>query len=582
MKDVVILGAGMAGLGAAYRLRQEGVSSVLFDKLDYHGGHAASFIHPEGFIFDDGPHISFTQDERIRELFAASVDGEFEAFNARVDNYWQGYWIKHPAQCNLYGLPEDLVVQVMLEFVAAQHAAEPEIRNYADWLYASYGRTFAETFPMCYTRKFHTTAAENLGTDWLGPRLYRPKLEEVFRGAIAATTEDVHYVSHFRYPTRDGFAGYLKGFVSQSDVRLQHEVTAIDPVRREVRFRSGATAPYAHLISSLPLPELLPLIQGAPQEVRDAAGRLAATECVTVNIGLDREDVHDAHWTYFYDEDIYFTRLSFPHLYSPSNAPAGAGSIQAEVYFSRKYKPRDVILGISAFYHDSAAALVVDGEIVAAAQEERFTRRKHDPGFPSCADPVLPGAGRHQTAEIDHVAFYEKPFVKFERLLETYLAYAPDGFASFRAAMPLWAGLKLDLPERIQRGVWPGFKGEIHFADHHESHAASAFFPSPFDEAAVLTLDAVGEWSTSSVGLGRGNRIALSREMRFPHSLGMLYTAFTYYTGFKVNSGEYKLMGLAPYGVPRYADVIREKIVEHHGRRLGEVGYVVLQLPARA
>jgi carbamoyltransferase len=219
------------------------------------------------------------------------------------------------------------------------------------------------------------------------------------------------------------------------------------------------------------------------------------------------------------------------------------------------------ILGISAFYHDSAAALLRDGDVIAAAQEERFTRKKHDPGFPSCAVRYCLEEAGIEPSELDCVAFYEKPYVKFERLLETYLGYAPQGFASFREAMPLWANLKLDLPARMRRELGPGFKGEIRFADHHESHAASAFFPSPFEEAAVLTLDAVGEWSTSSVGVGRGNRIVLSREMRFPHSLGMLYTAFTYYTGFKVNSGEYKLMGLAPYGSPRYADVIREKIV---------------------
>jgi len=218
------------------------------------------------------------------------------------------------------------------------------------------------------------------------------------------------------------------------------------------------------------------------------------------------------------------------------------------------------ILGLSAFYHDSAAALVRDGDIVAAAQEERFSRRKHDPGFPALAvDYCLAEAGL-RPRELDMVVFYEKPMVKFERLLETSLAYAPDGFESFEEALPLWAQLKLRLPAIIRGHLGPDFRGDVLFADHHESHAASAFFPSPFEHAAILTLDAVGEWSTSSIGVGRGNAITLSRELRFPHSLGMLYTAFTYYTGFKVNSGEYKLMGLAPYGTPRYADLIREKV----------------------
>jgi carbamoyltransferase len=219
------------------------------------------------------------------------------------------------------------------------------------------------------------------------------------------------------------------------------------------------------------------------------------------------------------------------------------------------------ILGISAFYHDSAAALIQDGEIIAAAQEERFSRRKHDPGFPSLAIAYCLREGGLDAAEVDAVVFYEKPMVKFERLLETYLAYAPAGFESFREAIPLWAQLKLQLPERIRAELGPKFRGSLYFADHHESHAASAFFPSPFEEAAILTLDAVGEWSTSSIGLGRGNRISLTHEMRFPHSLGMLYSAFTYYTGFKVNSGEYKLMGLAPYGTPKYVGLIRDNLI---------------------
>jgi protoporphyrinogen oxidase len=342
MTKVAILGAGMAGLGAAYRLRQEGVSSTVYDKLPYHGGHAASFVHEEGFIFDDGPHISFTKDERIQELFADSVGGEYEAFQAQVNNYWRGYWIKHPAQCNLYGLPEDLVVKILVEFTQAQHASgEDPIHNYEDWLVASFGRTFAETFPMEYGLKFHTTTADNMSTDWLGPRLYRPDLEEVFRGAISPTTPDVHYVSDFRYPRNKGFVGFLDAFVQPADVRLGQEVARIDPARRELRFARGETTPYDHVISSVPLPDLIPLIEGAPADVLDAADRLAATACVTVNIGLDRDDISPAHWSYFYDPDIFFTRLSFPHMFSPTTAPPGAGSIQAEVYYSRKYRPLD-------------------------------------------------------------------------------------------------------------------------------------------------------------------------------------------------------------------------------------------------
>jgi carbamoyltransferase len=220
------------------------------------------------------------------------------------------------------------------------------------------------------------------------------------------------------------------------------------------------------------------------------------------------------------------------------------------------------VLGISAYYHDSAAALVVDGEIVAAAQEERFTRVKHDHAFPTHAIGYCLEEGGFGPGDLDYVGFYDKPFLKFERLLETYLAFAPVGFASFLKAMPLWLNRKLHLPREIRRELDGAYRRRIVFAEHHESHAASAFFPSPFEEAAIMTLDGVGEWATASWGVGRGNRVELSHELRFPHSLGLLYSAFTYFTGFKVNSGEYKLMGLAPYGEPRYAGLILDRLLD--------------------
>jgi len=218
------------------------------------------------------------------------------------------------------------------------------------------------------------------------------------------------------------------------------------------------------------------------------------------------------------------------------------------------------ILGISAFYHDSAAALVVDGEIVAAAQEERFTRKKHDPAFPASAiDYCLKEAGL-KPEQLSYVAFYDKPLTKFDRLLETYLAYAPAGFKSFCLAMPLWLKDKLHMRRTLRRHFTS--QARLVFTDHHESHAASAFFPSPFDSAAILTLDGVGEWSTATFGSGEGNKIRLLQQLQFPHSLGLLYSAFTYYCGFKVNSGEYKLMGLAPYGRPVYQDLILKHLVQ--------------------
>jgi carbamoyltransferase len=217
------------------------------------------------------------------------------------------------------------------------------------------------------------------------------------------------------------------------------------------------------------------------------------------------------------------------------------------------------VLGLSAFYHDAAACLLVDGKIVAAAQEERFSRKKHDAEFPARAARYCLAEGGIAAKDVDLVAFYDKPLLKFERLFETYLDYAPRGFASFQKAMPLWLTNRLWMEETIRRELET--PARILFGDHHESHAASAFFPSPFEEAAILTMDGVGEWATSSLGHGRGNTIDLVSELRFPHSIGLLYSAFTYFCGFRVNSGEYKLMGLAPYGAPKYADVIREKLV---------------------
>ncbi len=219
------------------------------------------------------------------------------------------------------------------------------------------------------------------------------------------------------------------------------------------------------------------------------------------------------------------------------------------------------VLGISAFYHDSAAALVVDGQIVAAAQEERFTRIKHDASFPRNAINYCLKEVGLTSAEVDYVGFYEKPLLKFDRLLETYLAVAPRGFRSFTRSMPIWLKQKLLMGRTMRRALDRPHKRMV-FCEHHESHAASAFFPSPFDEAAIITLDGVGEWATATWGVGHGNRLDLKQEIRFPHSLGLLYSAFTYYAGFRVNSGEYKLMGLAPYGEPVYAEMILSKLMD--------------------
>lgn len=329
----------MAGFGAAHRLQAEGITPVMYDKNAYYGGHTMSFRHEPGFVFDIGPHISFTKDERIQDLFAESVGQLYETIQINLNNYWRGYWPQHPVQLHLHGLPEDVVVKVIADFVEERQKPEGPINNYNDWLLASFGPTFAELFPKQYTRKYHLTTAENMSTDWLGPRIYRPSLEEVLRGAISASSPNIHYITHFRYPQQGGFVSYLQKFVPSGDIQLNHELVSVDPRARLLTFSNGTICSYDLLVSSVPLPDLIPMIVGAPRDVLEAARKLACSSCVLVNIGVDREDISNAHMTYFYDEDICFTRLGFPHMLSPNNAPKGTGSIQAEVYFSDKYKP---------------------------------------------------------------------------------------------------------------------------------------------------------------------------------------------------------------------------------------------------
>ena len=339
MANIVILGSGMGGLGAAYRLHAEGITPVMYDKDPYYGGHTATFQYDSGFLFDVGPHISFTNDPRIQDLFADSVDQQYETVQINLNNYWRGFWPQHPVQLHLHGLPENVIIKVITDFVKARQAPDPPVNNYAEWLISSFGRTFAELFPMQYTRKYHLTTADNMSTDWMGPRIYRPSLEEVLRGALSPSAPNVHYITHFRYPTEGGFVSYLKKFLPLGSLKLNHELISLDPRARQLSFSNGIIAHYDALISSLPLPDLVRMIRGAPQDVLDASRRLACSTCILVNVGVHREDLSSAHMTYFYDDDICFTRLSFPHMLSSRNVPPRTGSIQAEVYFSHKYKP---------------------------------------------------------------------------------------------------------------------------------------------------------------------------------------------------------------------------------------------------
>lgn len=340
MTQIAILGAGMAGFGASSKFSEFNIAPVVYEKQPYIGGHAASFAS-NGFIFDDGPHISFTRDKRIQNLLAANVNHRYEKIEARTNNYWKGHWIKHPAQCNLYNLPDQLRVDILYDFIYAQTHRTGEVKNYKDWLFASFGETFAEIFPMRYGEKFHTTSADNMTTDWIGPRLYQANLREVLQGALSPETPDVHYVNHFRYPSRGGFVSFLKPFSEKANIRLNHELVKLDVVDRKLIFANGEEAHYDFIVSSLPLPDLIPMINSVPDAVLAASQKLACTTCVIVNIGIDRSDISKAHWTYFYDKDFVFTRVSFPHMQSSKNVPDGAGSIQTEVYYSNKYRPLD-------------------------------------------------------------------------------------------------------------------------------------------------------------------------------------------------------------------------------------------------
>ena len=338
MGKICIIGAGMAGFGAAHQFHKNGIESTIFEKNDYYGGHAASFSK-NGFIFDDGPHISFTKDQRLRDLFDGSVNHKIEHSKANVNNYWKGYWIKHPAPVNLHGLPTELVVNIIKEFFETQDKRRGDIKNYRDWLYAVYGETFSKTFPMPYTVKYHTAPAEKMDTDWIGPRMYQPDIDEVLTGALSGETKDVHYVTDFFYPTNGGFVRFLDKFTEQTNLNLSKAVRRIDVEGKTIHFDNGESENYEHLISTMPLPELIPKIDNVPDNVLKASQKLACTSCVFVNLGINRKDIGNAYWTYFYDPEVVFARVTYPHLQSPNNVPKNCSSIQAEVYFSDKYRP---------------------------------------------------------------------------------------------------------------------------------------------------------------------------------------------------------------------------------------------------
>lgn len=366
---VSVLGAGLAGLAAAQRARQLGLSADVFERSRILGGHAHSMTK-SGFTFDEGPHVSFTKNQVIKDLLANALEGDYREFSSIVSNYWKGHWVKHPAQVNLHGLPVDLVGRCLVDFVRAHAAPEGPIENYEDWLYAQFGKTFAEEFPFRYTRKYWTVEPRQMATEWVGPRMYKPALEEVIRGALAPTTINHHYITAFRYPNQGGFGAYTAAVRSDANVHFGKDLVALDLVRQRLEFADGSNADYEHLVSSLPLPELIRRVKDVPGPVAEAAERLVCTSLVLVDVGVRRDQgFPEGHWLYFYDEDVCFSRVSFPHRLAESNVPPGCGSVQVEIYHTRFGGPsRDGILE-RAIRDMQRTGLLEKGDEILVAQE---------------------------------------------------------------------------------------------------------------------------------------------------------------------------------------------------------------------
>jgi protoporphyrinogen oxidase len=333
--QIVILGAGLAGLGAAAELKN--VDCVIYEKNPYYGGHAHSWNY-DGFVFDEGPHVSFTKNEEIRLLFANSVRGRYHEFTPRISNYFYGHRIKHPPQCHLFGLPIDLVTQCIVDFVKANDGAHPKGSNYEDWCLSHLGKAFSENFTFKYTRKYWTLDPFQMGTDWVGNRVYRPTFEEVLKGALQDNEELQHYFQVCRYPEEGGFWGYTHLLAEGCPIRYGYEIKEIDVAHKKLIFSDQAPEYYDSLISSLPLPELIPMMKDVPDKVLEASTRLNCTSMVLLNIGVRREDISKDYWLYVYDEDIVFSRVNFPSRLAPKNAPPGTSSVQAEIHYSR-YRP---------------------------------------------------------------------------------------------------------------------------------------------------------------------------------------------------------------------------------------------------
>lgn len=335
MANVVILGAGLAGISASYHLGHE--RCKLYEKNHYPGGH----IHTEfldGFTWDEGPHISFTKHQYVRELFEKNVDGEYLEYPVETGNYFHGHWIPHPAQSNLYAVPEPLRQRCLDDFLEMRRQeASQSPENYRDWLRFAFGDTFTTTFPSAYTRKYWTTEPENLSADWVGKRMFFPSVEDVTNGAVAPLPQQTHYIKNIRYPAKGGYMAYANRMVEGADIAFHHELVRVSFEDRTLLFANGARVQFSKLVNTLPLPLLIQL-SDAPPDIQTAATRLSCSSLLVVNVTADHPTVRPENWIYVYDEDKYTTRINCTELLSPNNAPDGTTGIQVEVYFS-KYRP---------------------------------------------------------------------------------------------------------------------------------------------------------------------------------------------------------------------------------------------------
>lgn len=337
MARIAILGAGLSGMAAASVLSDQ--DTVVYESRTHAGGHASSFSI-DGFTFDEGPHVSFTSDQRIREFFADSVQQKFLEHPSYANNYYRGIFLKHPVQTNLRNLPPECISACVADFVRAQYEDGREIRSYLDWCYKQLGKTISETFTRIYTRKYWTRELEDLTADWVSQRIYAPRLEEVLDGALGEAKGQHYYMSTFRYPERGGFQSYGRSLEQSAKIQFGMRVVEIDLAHKKLTFSNGQASHFDHLISSLVLPELVAMIVDAPRHIRGAAAKLACTSHYLVSVGVNRPQISESYWTYYYDEDLPFSRLSFPSKYSPFAATEHHSSVQAEIVHSR-FRPLD-------------------------------------------------------------------------------------------------------------------------------------------------------------------------------------------------------------------------------------------------